>query len=233
MLTQDNKRRQVRTGLPVLVAFLASMAAQAGTFRCQDVDPTAAGHSHVFGYLTEERDISPVEFVYCRHDSSPRWTARWAPFEHVDIDGELWSRYATARCWDRKGDFNCRITEHVVAGDSHVVVDIPSCEIGIPDIAAVNAAVSAEFPGYEMKEIEFTVVLDGGGWSRSEYGYRVTLIAPPKYDSGPIRHFVRRCGDGQCQWHDNGSEGTWFGGSTHLHSLRRMRNDPLIEYLER
>jgi hypothetical protein len=120
----------------------------------------------------------------------------------------------------------------VVAGKSYVVVDIPSCEVSISDIAAVHSAVGEHFPDYEMKEIEFTVVRDGGAWSASEYGFRVTLIEPPKFDSGPIRDFVQRCRAGQCRWHDNGSEGTWFGGSTNLPTLRRMRNDPLIEYLE-
>jgi hypothetical protein len=215
-----------------LLLLLVAVNANAGGFQCQPVAPDAEGHQPVFRYLSDYQGIEPVELVYCRHEQYPRWVARWSPFEEFMAEGQAWRRYATARCFDQNGDFNCRVTNHVVVGGSHVVVDIKKCDISIDTIAAVHEGVTRDFPGYELKEIEFVIVVDGGAWSPDDYGYKVTLNKPPKFDGGVVRKFVQRCEGGLCTLHDDGGVATWMGGSTELPRLRRARGDPLIEYLE-
>ncbi len=206
-------------------------AAQAGEFDCREVDQRAPGHHHVAQALTDQVGIEPVELRYCEHDSHPRWIARWQPFEELDYDGEVWRRYATARCMDRVDDFHCIVTNHVVAGNSHVVVDIKRCDVPMPTVARIHEAAARLYPGYEIKEIEYVVVLDGGAWTAGEYGYKVWLIEPPEYTGGPILQFVESCRDGTCAWRNDGREGSWYAGSADLAGLRRARNDPLIAYL--
>ena len=135
------------------------------------------------------------------------------------------------RCARRQaGGFDCRVANHVVAGNSHVVVDIERCDVSILAIAGIHSAVAQIYPGYEMKEIDFVIVEDGGAWSSVSYGYKVRLNEPPNFKGGPIRRFAQRCADSVCAWHDVGSAGTWSGGSTYVQNLRRERKDPLIEH---
>ncbi len=223
---------RVHMALTLVSAIAGATTSHAGTFDCRDISPTAADHQHVFQSLAEQVGIEPVAFRYCEYDSSPRWIARWVPFEELENNGEVWRRYATARCSDRNGDFTCHVTNHVVAGSSHVVVDIERCDISIAAIAGIHRAITQDYPGYEMHHIEFAVVRDGGAWSPSEYGYIVRLIEPPEFDDGPILGFVQHCTGDVCIWQDSGGTGRWFGGSTYLPSLRRERNDPMIEYIE-
>lgn len=214
------------------MSLLAAVPAYPQAFECRDVEPSRAGHHHVHQYLTDQLGKPPVEFGYCVHEYSPRWVARWEPFEEVKRDDGRWQRYATARCWDRSNDFFCQITEHVVAGNSHVVVDIRKCEIDISTVAEIHAAAAGAYPGFEMVQIAYTVVEDGGAWSAADYGYEVRLAEPPEFEGGVVRHFINRCNAGQCGWQDGGGTASWIGGISELSILRRQNNDPMIEYVE-
>lgn len=226
--------RQEKELLPTLAGLLlhtVSISATAGEFDCRDVDPAQTGHNKVHQELVDRVGIAPAEFAYCAHDSYPRWRARWNPTEIEQHQGQTWPRYLTARCWDDQAGLSCRITNHVVLGSSHVVVDIKSCDVSTDAIAGISQSVDAQYPKHEMKEIEHSEVQDGGAWSSSDYGYNVTLIEPPKYDGGILVRFVNQCEADTCQWAGLEQNGTWIGGTTDLPKLRREHGDPLIEIM--
>ena len=209
-----------------------SMSALADTPICEKVDAQAPDHQPVLQLLTDRVGIYPKEFAYCQHDKYPRWIARWTPFEDFISEGEIWRRYATAKCFDRNGVLECYVTTHVAMGSSHVVVDIEHCDVSIAVITDIHRAVSRDYPGYEMNEIEVSTVLDGGAWSAVDYGYNITLIAPPKFDGGVVQHYMQRCNENTCSWYDKGIKATWYASTNDLPGLRRKRGDPLIEYFE-
>lgn len=218
------------TKILVLVsAPLSAFVVDASDFACTRVDPDEIGHQHVFYQLAQQKGIDPVEIAYCDHERYPRWVARWAPFEESIIDAEIWRRFATASCFDQPGEVTCRITDHVVAGDSHVVVDIPRCQVATETIAAIYNAITRDYPAHEMKEIEFVTVTDGGAWSAAKYGYTVQINAPPDYQGGTIHQMVERCEVNGCAWRATNKKGHWMGGSLALPELRRQRDDPMIE----
>gem|GEM_PF-4740813 len=231
-LRQERKLLSYLAGLLLFTQIAQSMPATADEFKCRDVDPVKTGHNEAFQELFDTVGLAPVEFAYCTHETSPRWRARWDPTETGQYYGQSWPRYLTARCWDAPTGPNCHITNHVVLGSSHVVVDIERCEVGIDDIAGISKSVDEQYPGHEMKEIEHIEVHDGGAWSASKYGYNVTLIEPPEYTGGSRVRFVKQCETNICQWTGIEKTGTWLSGTRDLPGLRRERGSPLIEFLQ-
>ena len=218
--------------IQLISIFAFSVNMHASSFVCEDVALGTAGHQYIVNYLVSEVGREPAQILYCEHDYLPRWLLRWTPFEATKINGELWRRYATAVCLDRNSNLDCRVTEHVIVGESHVVVDIEQCDISLEAIAEIHRGVTREYPDHELREVEFMTVLDGGAWSAKEYGYKIKLAELPKFDRGLTRRFLQRCDEAGCIGYDKGREGSWSAQSNPLPFLRRQSGDPLIEYLE-
>lgn len=219
-------RGSTRLACLLLIAF--ADAAVAGRFVCEPVDERTPGHSRAVHVLQAALPSAPAEIRYCR-GPSPRWVARWNPFESRDG----WRLFATAVCFDRDDPVQCRVERHAAVAGSHQVIDLPY-PIALDRVIELFAAATRDHPDAEVTEISYEEVTDGGVWSAEAYGYRVRLMEAPDYEGGNIPVYRRACPD-PCRWFTDPDERTafWMGGSgdVALRARRRDAGDPMIDFL--
>lgn len=200
--------------------------AWADRFVCEPVDAATPGHSPAVLELQAALPPKPAEIQYC-HGPSPRWVARWAPFE--TLDG--WRLFATAFCFENSEPLQCHVRRHVAVAGSHQVIDL-TYEIALERVRELFEAARQAFPDAEVMQIDYVEVTDGGAWSPQAHGYDVRLLEPPAFEDGSIQTFVRRCTDA-CRWVHAEQTAVWFGGpGLMLRALERERGEPIIDHLD-